>query len=369
MFPHYLRALVVLFLLVGSSAYADWQPYSTCVSSANMTSLMLNCENLYSYCGVEDCSLPDKQRVMFSVENPCSGQQEPIPGTTECAGNPCDEGWTYTGGVCLPNEQPDTCENVVGYINGEPVCNDLRDECEASGGSLGQVNGQSVCVPHSEGPPTCDGDGVIIITESGYVCESPSDNENGTNDLDEGSSGGADPDTDVDMENPETEAANDPDPDTITDATELNQEALRESQEANKSLRKMQNQLGDVNDELDAQSGYLHRAEERELDRDSSRAMPEHTVNGSQSLAEALDSFMTGLSSTPLVQSFSAVADVIPSSGGSCPVLSIDLSATPIGEVVSTDIHCSLFLDIAAELSLICLVMYSILGFRIVVSS
>lgn len=383
MFFNYLRAIVVLLsIFLSSSVSAGWSLFAYGNSEEAANNQYSACTGYATSCSIQGSGSNWTIFYWEPIEEPsCPEGQTQVGTSQECEGSPCPDGMSPIDDgqgnvVCLPDagDPPEECQDVAGYItdaNGGvyQVCNDAKNDCEEAGGQLGQFNGETVCVPEGSGPPECSSTGGLVMVEEGYVCESPTDNPNGTDNLDEGNNAGADPDTDTDIENPESEAANDPDPDTITDATELNQESLRESQEANKSLRKMQNQLGDINDELDAQSGFMDRAEEREEGRDQSRAMPEHTVNNSATFSEASNSFMTGLYSTPIVQSFSAVSNVIPSGGGSCPVLSIDLTATPIGQTVSTDIHCTLFLGIASELAAICLVVYSIMGFRIVVSS
>ena len=368
MFSHYVRALVV-FLAFSTSAYADL----TCTPS---------CEQIYdeSHWGLSQVYYSSKNRIACNWGNgsfnecysTCSGEgcdagETLATLTGQCVGSPCPDGWTETGGICLPHEQPDPCENIVGYINGVPVCDDLRDECEASGGQLGQMNGESICVPEDESPPLCDGDGVIGLVEGGYVCESPTDNENGTDNQDEGSSGGSDPDTDVGIS--PIDDPTDVDPETLSDSTQLAQESLKESQEQSKSLRKVENQLGDVNDELDAQSGFMDRAEARENARDEGRAMPAHTVNGSASFAEASSSFYSGLTSLPIITAFGNVADVFPTSGGVCPEIDIDLGDTLVGGTIGTDLHCTLLDDYSGEIAVICWVLFGIVGFRVIGSS
>lgn len=72
--------------------------------------------------------------------------------------------WSY-----IPT-QPDPdqpCYNVIGWVNGSPVCGDKADQCKASGGSYGFVNGVEVCIPKAENPPTCPARTVLTIGPGG----------------------------------------------------------------------------------------------------------------------------------------------------------------------------------------------------------
>lgn len=73
------------------------------------------------------------------------------------------------------DQPPKTCQNILGYINDKQICGDKKDECDASGGTYGHVNGSEVCLPqdYPDSLPTCDSNQVITITEAGYVCSTP----------------------------------------------------------------------------------------------------------------------------------------------------------------------------------------------------
>lgn len=93
--------------------------------------------------------------------------------------NPCPEGQLPgPSGLCYaaPGEEPDPpCRNLLGYVNGQPVCGDERDECEALGGTYGTIGDTVVCIPESEDPPTCQAGTFLFAGEGGYVCVPPDD--------------------------------------------------------------------------------------------------------------------------------------------------------------------------------------------------
>lgn len=88
------------------------------------------------------------------------------------------------GGLCGSNEFPDppggdlsgdptqpdpeeNCYNVIGWVNGELVCGDKADQCEAMGGAYGFVNGQEVCIDQEEDPPECPPRTVLTASVGG----------------------------------------------------------------------------------------------------------------------------------------------------------------------------------------------------------
>lgn len=83
----------------------------------------------------------------------------------------CDNEWPEPE-TPFPTEptQPDPeedCYNVIGWVDGQPVCGDKADECKATGGQFGYVNGQEVCIPKEEEPPTCPPRTVLTASVGG----------------------------------------------------------------------------------------------------------------------------------------------------------------------------------------------------------
>ena len=382
MFSHYLRSVVVLFILFFAqySHAGSWGYSSNCedASSTACAAVMDSCNDTPSYsachfdCNGIQCTL--HRWWGGDGTEPCAEGEIIEEGTHNCVNTDCPDGMVKTGGICLPNGPTNDCENIQGYISGQEFCADAQDECEAVGGQLGQFNGDTVCVPSDYGAPECEGgsDAGLVLVDNGdgggFVCDSPTDNENGTDNESGGpNSQGEDPDTDVETEN--FDDPTDPDPETITDATELNQESLAESQDQTKQLKKLTNQLGDVNDELNEQSGFLKRDEERQLDRDQGRLMRDHTVQSVATYQDALNNFYNAIGSAPATQAFQNMANIVPTTGGQCPPFSIDLTDTMIGTVASTDIHCDLLEDMAPAINAIMLVVFAWTAFRVFASS
>lgn len=88
------------------------------------------------------------------------------------------------GALCGSNEFPDppggdlsqdptqpdpeeNCYNVIGWVDGQLVCGDKADECEAMGGAYGFVNGQEVCIDQEEDPPECPARTVLTASVGG----------------------------------------------------------------------------------------------------------------------------------------------------------------------------------------------------------
>jgi hypothetical protein len=105
---------------------------------------------------------------------------------------------------CSDLEQPtdDECSNIIGYVNNSPVCGDSQDQCSASGGTYGFVNGEEVCISgdYSDNLPTCDiGSVQVDPGGGGFACSSPSSipSSNSGNPLQDSSSGNS-PNIDTD---------------------------------------------------------------------------------------------------------------------------------------------------------------------------
>lgn len=378
MFLNYLRAAVVISVLFFSSSVfsaASWAPYTTaCLLQPWAGELLSQCLSTSTYCGLQGDTVNGQScnRVMTAGGNPCDAPTEWIPGTTTCTEAPPDCGLAGTydpaTGVCNLGAGA-TCDNIVGYIDGLAICGDAADECAAAGGALGTMNGETVCVPETSGPPTCDGGGVVVIIEEGYVCEAPTDNQNGTDNEEGGSTAeGQDPNTEVNPENPDS-SATPPTATTSTDPVSLAQSQLAEEQAQTKEQKKQTNQLGDVNKELDNLTGKTDRVGDLLEAQGAGKAMPGHTTADAATVGEAFANFSAAVDQVPIVQAFSAVSDVFPSGGGQCPQLDIDLSSTLIGQNVSTDLHCDLFDSISSVIYGLMLVVFGIAAFRVVGSA
>lgn len=308
------------------------------------------------YIGCSPCDLGEINPLTGQCEGGCTSQQMEIIGPNGST-------------VCADIQNPDgDCENIVGYINGDEVCGDKQDECNASGGSLGQVNGETVCVPSDLAPPECASAGGLVMVDEGYVCESPSDNENGTDN--EENTSGADPDTALDPQNPID--STDVDPSTLTDPVDIDRNNLKEQQEQSTELRKQTNQLGDINDELNAQTDLLSdissKLGEEPGPGDDPATTPQNMPDNllaPNTISEAHENFKTAIYASPLVAAFDDMSNIVPDSGGQCPTLDYDFSDTIIGITTSVDLHCELLESVASELYAIMLVVYTWYGFRI----
>jgi hypothetical protein len=320
----------------------------------------------------------------FEGDDPCGESEVWNQEIQDCDAPPfdCPVGTVLVGDFCLPEApEEDDCQNISGYINGQAVCDDKKDECEAAGGQYGQFNGQDACVPPEEDTGCESGSTTTIIDNGdgtfGYVCNSDddiTDNENGTDDEKNNNNDlGGDEDRDIPPPNPED--TTDPDPQDLTDDTELQREQLGESQEQSKELRNQTNQLDDINNELNVQTDELRTIGEKSTNISDKidlmvtpNALPAHTSNNAQSSAEAFSNFATRISNAPLLLAGSNVSGIFSSSGASCSPLVIDLSSTPIG-ILSTNIFCELLDDLAPYLSAVMLAVFSFLGFKTVMRS
>lgn len=98
--------------------------------------------------------------------------------------NPCDIGFVPGPfGECVPVEPPDSCEVVLGYVNGQEICQDDRNACEATGGYYGTINDQAVCIPPEDEPQTCAPGTFLFLDTSegdfGFACVRPDESPPG----------------------------------------------------------------------------------------------------------------------------------------------------------------------------------------------
>ena len=78
--------------------------------------------------------------------------------------------------------------------------------------------------------------------------------------------------------------------------------------------------------------------------------------------------FYNDFQATPLGLAFNNISGLV-QGAGTCPLFSIDLTETLIGQVVSTTVHCDLTETIRPIISPVMVVFYTIIGFRIIASA
>ena len=147
------------------------------------------------------CGVPEECTGGESL-NPITGQCAPQctdvdPITGECLDElVCPAGQepqsltvgTTTTELCAPIlggvlNDPAECENIIGYFNGQQVCGDDTDTCEAEGGTFGLVDDVETCIPeeYADDLPTCDSEGVVILVDGGFSCETPTPKDDSEN--------------------------------------------------------------------------------------------------------------------------------------------------------------------------------------------
>jgi hypothetical protein len=92
---------------------------------------------------------------------------------------------------------------------------------------------------------------------------------------------------------------------------------------------------------------------------------PGHPQGDAQSFGEAASNFSEGVSATPIGQLATSLVSVIPASGGQCPTPGFEI----FGQHFDIDMHCTLYAQVAGMLSALMIVVYSIIGIRIILSS
>lgn len=144
----------------------------------------------HSSCGCEDYDAAIPGACGSCPEgttlNAGSGTCDP-PAPPECA-----EDEIAVGQSCAhPYDPDDTCYDVEGYVNGVRICNDDKNECEASGGTYGGIGTgndpvQAVCLPddYEEQLPTCAaGTDYYSADGQGFACTSVGDAPDGQDNI------------------------------------------------------------------------------------------------------------------------------------------------------------------------------------------
>lgn len=97
--------------------------------------------------------------------------------------------------------------------------------------------------------------------------------------------------------------------------------------------------------------------------------LPEHTISSVNSFSDANTAFYDGMQQTQLITAFNNVAGLVDTSNGACPNFSIDLGSTMIGETISTTVHCDVWELVTPAITSVMLIVFIIIGFRIVASA
>lgn len=102
-----------------------------------------------------------------------------------------------------------------------------------------------------------------------------------------------------------------------------------------------------------------------------SGGMPDHTETGSgaQSFSDVNGDFLDGLMGTGIMEGMSGMANAIQLQSASCPVMEMDLSNTPIGRSLSTDIHCVIWAEVNDPLEIVMYAVWLFAAFRIFASA
>lgn len=99
--------------------------------------------------------------------------------------------------------------------------------------------------------------------------------------------------------------------------------------------------------------------------------MPAHTEtdSGATTFAQVNQNFFNALSQTGPIVAMSNMANFVDLADPACPVFSMDLSDTPIGRTISTDIHCTLWQVHSGTLSVVMIAVWVFAAFRIFASA
>lgn len=99
--------------------------------------------------------------------------------------------------------------------------------------------------------------------------------------------------------------------------------------------------------------------------------MPAHTEtdSGATTFEQVNQNFFNALSQTGPIVAMSNMANFVDLADPACPVFSMDLSDTPIGRTISTDIHCTLWQEHSGTLSVVMIAVWVFAAFRIFASA
>lgn len=114
-----------------------------------------------------------------------------------------------TSAWCVAEIQPQepNCSNSYAALQ-IPACQQQKNQCQASGGQYGHINGQQVCIPQEYGQqlPTCSSGSMNYVTNSdgssAFACSTPSSSANP-----EGETNKSDPNAPADQKQTEAQHA------------------------------------------------------------------------------------------------------------------------------------------------------------------
>lgn len=301
-----------------------------------------------------DCVIPSQQ-----PEECYENGQIYDPGRGYCVLD-CPSG--QLNGVCLEDtaDNSETCDkNSPDFQGSIGMGNKKQNICESErtceGGSLGIVNDIQVCVPDEYGPPTCPSDGVLVMDEYGYVCES-------MNDVPEEPQTPEEPntDTDGDGEPDEYRPENDPNStdkavDGVSDRIDKTNEAIDQSNQRLDKINKSLDGIGkDLNTGLGAVNDNLKSIEDG-MKPPPGGFNPDGFGGLVPTFTETATQLANELATIPAVTAVSGLTSLPQST--TCPIYTIP--ATPISGPIVMDIHCQVFGDYRGVISALFLFFWS----------
>lgn len=128
-------------------------------------------------------------------------------------------------------------------------------------------------------------------------------------------------------------------------------------------LDQLKNKADSTNTKLDEANEHLEGIKDI-LEGEGVQPMPGHSQASVGTFGEVNTAFYSRVSSAPVVQAFSNMADLVSLAGAECPEFSIEFPE-PIDTTASTDLHCSLYAVAAPYLSAVMMVVWSWAAFRV----
>ena len=265
-------------------------------------------------------------------------------------------------GVCLEDigDNAEECNSdsadYKGYIgNGATRYNLCTSNMECEGGAFGLVNGTPACIPDEYGPPTCPSNGVVVIDEYGFVCESVSDAPAEPEISEE-------PNTDTDGDGEPDEYRRENDPESVDKGLDNVRDGISETNDkldgSNQRLDKVVNALDAANDNL---VEGLGTANETLNDISNKLDGPEGGYNtdglgDAPTFEESAERLKTIISTNPTIQAVTTIPSI--ASNNTCPVWTIP--ATDYWSAMTMDSHCQILNDHRGLLSTIFIAVWTL---------
>ncbi|NVD34706.1 hypothetical protein [Marinobacter lutaoensis] len=272
----------------------------------------------------------------------------------------CPDG--QLNGVCLEDigDNAEECNsdsaNYKGYIgNGVTRYNLCTSNMECDGGAFGLVNGTPACIPDEYGPPTCPSDGVVVIDEFGFVCESVSDAPEEPEIPEE-------PNTDTDGDGVPDEYRRENDPTSVDKGLDNVRDGISETNDkldgSNQRLDKVVNALDAANDNLVEGFGT---ANETLNDINDKLDGPEGGYNtdglgDAPTFQESAERLRTIIATNSTIQAVTTIPSI--ASNNTCPVWIIP--ATDYWSAMTMDSHCQILNDHRGLLSTIFIAVWTL---------